>query len=127
MSELEYKLIEFLKSNSLFDFELILSEMYKKNLMSFISFIHQISEGYGLVTSEETGFALENDYDFPDEFCSIDFFVGGYESSSISIPVFIRTLESLCEIYISFHPEDKFILSNYLNKIRLKYQNLSSS
>ncbi|STY88597.1 hypothetical protein [Moraxella bovis] len=123
MSELEYRLREFLKANGFFDFELILSEMYKKNLMSFVSFVHQISEGYGLITSEETGFGLENDYDFPDEFSSIDFFIGGCESSSMSFLEFIGALEGLCDIYIFFHPEDNDIIKKHLNAIRLKYQN----
>ena len=122
MDELKFEFQVFLESQNLDDFSLILLEMLDKNMMDFVSFMHQVSTGHGLVTSEETGFGLENDYDFSNEFCSIDFFVRGFESSSIDVSKFIYILDNLCNIYLSYHPIDYNILSGYLYKIRLRYQ-----
>lgn len=103
------------------DLLFILCEIHEKNIMKFSYFLKQISCGFGVVVSEETGFGLEENYDNPEELDEIIFFIGGYESSTISKKKFCDILKGLSDIYILYSPKEKEIIYKYINDIFKRY------
>lgn len=111
----------YLSQENGYDLFFIISEMKQKNIMSFPNFLKQISCGFGLVTSEETGFGLENDYDNPNDFEEIIFFIGGHESSVVTKNKFCELLKVLSQIYLTYYPNESIIINKYILDIYQKY------
>lgn len=111
----------YLSQENCYDLFFIISEMKQKNIMSFPNFLKEISCGFGIVTSEETGFGLENDYDNPNDFEEIIFFIGGYESSVVKTNKFCDLLKVLSQMYLAYYPNESIMINKYILDIYQKY------
>ncbi len=106
-------------SNS--DLFIILSETLLTNRLSYLNILKNISEGYGVTSSEGNGFGLDQNWDFSEDFNEVTFFFGEMESSSISPADFINQLLAISEYYILDRPDDKDKVYSYLHKIKKRY------
>ncbi|WP_153711828.1 hypothetical protein [Eikenella corrodens] len=90
----------------------------------FIQMLNLSSNGYGIFISEYMGFSLDMDWDYPDQFDKVFFFMGdmnGNESSSIPFDTYIELIKALSISYIMENPTKKEEINFYLNKIINRY------
>ena len=70
------------------------------------------------------GFSLDMDWDYPDQFDKVFFFIGdmnGNESSSMTFDTYIKLIKALSISYIMENPTKKETINFYLNKIINRY------
>ncbi|ENV63673.1 hypothetical protein F4U02_09910 [Acinetobacter haemolyticus] len=107
--------------NGYHDLYHILKETISTNKMNYLNILFHISNGYGITSSEGCGFGLEQDYDHPEEFINIQFFMGDMQSSTMELCNFFETLVKTSECYLDTYPTDKKKIHEYIDKIRQKY------
>ena len=112
----------YLIENEAQDLYFIIHEALEKNKLSFLNILLSISDGEGVTSSENNGFGLDQDWDFPEDFDHVAFFIGGYESSRLSIKEFIDSISFIADKYVLQHPEDKEKVEKYLSKLFLRYK-----
>lgn len=103
------------------DLYYILDTMYKEHKMNFLQFIYDASRGIGCVVHEGLEYALDQDFDTPEEFNGASFLVGDYESSIISPQHFVELMQMISDNYIEAHPNDKNSIEFYMSKLRERY------
>jgi hypothetical protein len=91
------------------------------NQMKYLSFLKMISEGDGFFPNEGTGFTLDNGWDDPSDFKEVIFYLGEYESSTLSPQHFVELMQIISNSYIETHPKDKDSIEFYMNKLRERY------
>lgn len=89
--------------------------------MSYISFVKMASEGSVFFPSEGTGYSLDEDWDDPSEFVEVIFFLGEYESSTITPQHFIKLMQVISDSYVEAYPEDKETVEHYMLRLRERY------
>ena len=90
----------------------------------FIQMLGLSSNGYGIFISEYMGFSLDMDWDYPDQFDKVFFFMGDMnenESSSMTFDTYIKLIKALSISYIMENPTKKETINFYLNKIINRY------
>ncbi len=89
--------------------------------MGYKSFLKMASEGYGYTPSEGFGYALEQDWVIPEEFDEVTFFLGEYETSSISPDEFFNLIKCITDAYDKNHPSDRMITEKYIEQLSERY------
>ncbi|MDH2912034.1 hypothetical protein N7V53_05735 [Kosakonia sp. HypNH10] len=92
------------------------------NKMSYIAFLKRASEGYGCSPSEGCGYALDQDWDIPEDFNEVSFMFGDYESSAISPQKFVELMSFLSRSYIKEYQDDEGLVMIYLTRLHERYQ-----
>lgn len=90
----------------------------------FIKMLDLSSNGYGIFISEYMGFSLDMDWDYPDQFDKVFFFMGDMnenESSSMTFDTYIKLIKALSISYIMENPTKEETINFYLNKIINRY------
>lgn len=93
------------------------------NKMSYIEFLKEASEGYGCSPSEGCGYALDQDWDIPEEFDEVSFMFGDHESSTLSPHKFVALMQVMSDIYINEYPNEKESIEKYMTKLNRRYHN----
>ena len=106
------------------DLYFIICEALENNKLSFLNILLSISEGEGITSSENNGFGLDQDWDFPEDFDHVAFFIGDHESSRLSIEEFIDSISFIADKYVLQHPKDKQKVEKYLSKLFLRYRKI---
>lgn len=103
------------------DLYYLVESLIKKEKMTYRQFVYDAS--YGISNGEDEGFnfALDSDYDDPNDFASVEFYVGGMESTEISVPTFIELIQYLSDNYILDNPTDKISVEKSMLRIRQRY------
>lgn len=70
---------------------------------------------------EGLGYALDQDYDSPDDFKNVDFYVGEMDSSELTPQHFVELMQVISDSYIDAHPKDKASIEHYMSKLRERY------
>jgi len=104
------------------DLYFIICEALENNKLSFLNTLLSISEGEGITSSENNGFGLDQDWDFPEDFDHVAFFIGDQESSRLSIKEFIDSISFIADKYVLQHPKDKEKVERYLSELFLRYK-----
>ena len=79
------------------------------------------SEGSGFFPSEGTGYSLDKDWDDPSEFVEVIFFLGEYESATITPQHFIKLMQVISDSYVEAYPKDKATVEHYMSRLRERY------
>ncbi|MBC9227818.1 hypothetical protein HI850_000560 [bacterium SPL81] len=108
-------------SNRYHDLYYILLEAISNKKMTYLYILKMISTGHGINSSEGTGFCLDQDFDFPEDFCEVEFFIGEMESSTMNIKTFVDIFSNISEDYLLHYPDDKEKVFNYLALIKQRY------
>ncbi|GKX59196.1 hypothetical protein [Leminorella grimontii] len=103
----------------------IIYSTLSKDKMSYISFIKRASEGHGFSPSEGCGYALDQDWDNPEEFDEVSFMFGDYDSSTLSPKRFVELMQVISDAYIDAHPNDKRSVESYMIKLRERYSSFN--
>lgn len=92
------------------------------NKMSYIAFLKRASEGYGCSPSEGCGYALDQNWDIPEDFNEVSFMFGDYESSAISPQKFVELMSFLSRSYVKEYQDDEGLVNIYITKLQERYQ-----
>lgn len=99
----------------------IIFETLENNKMTYPSFLSTASEGHGFSPSEGNGYALDQDWDIPDEFDEVSFMFGDYENSTISPQKFVGLMQVITDNYITEHPEKKEAVERSMMRLKERY------
>lgn len=111
----------YLYENNGGDLFYLLEMMYKMEKMNFRQFIYDASRGIGNVICEGSEYILDMDLDNPSDFQEVSFFIGDYESSTISPKNFVELMQVISKNYIKENPEDKDSVDSSMLKLELHY------
>lgn len=89
--------------------------------MNYKSFLHLASEGHGFFPAEGFGYALDQDWDIPEDFNEVTFFLGEFETLSISPNYFVQLIQYITDAYINAYPNDKILVEQYMFKLKERY------
>lgn len=101
--------------------------MYREQKMNFRQFIYDASRGIGCFVFEGLGYVLDQDIDDPTEFNEVTFFLGDYESLTLSPEKFIELMQVISNSYIDKYPDDKASVKQSLARLKERYQKPSLS
>jgi hypothetical protein len=115
------KIKNYFYDNNVRDLYDIIYLTLSNNQMKYLLFLKMVSEGDGFFPIEGTGFTLDKGWDNPIDFKEVIFYLGEYESSTISPPKFVELMQIISNSYIEAHPKDKDLIEFYMNKLRERY------
>ncbi|MCO7048605.1 hypothetical protein NAG84_01910 [Proteus terrae] len=118
---------QYLLDNDGSDLYCLLEVMYREQKMNFRQFIYDASRGIGCFVSEGLGYVLDQDMDDPTEFKEVTFFLGDYESLTLSPEKFIELMQIISNSYIDKRPYDKVSVKQSLVRLKERYQKPSLS
>ncbi|WP_156183768.1 hypothetical protein [Chromobacterium sp. LK1] len=99
----------------------VLSSVLLEDKMNYLQFLARASEGHGCHVHEGLGYSLDQDWDFPEDFDEVAFFVGYFESSTLKVSEFLLAISCISKAYVERHVEDKQAVERYIGKIRSRY------
>ncbi|WLW64074.1 hypothetical protein RA224_11800 [Achromobacter aegrifaciens] len=85
----------------------VIEASIKGKRTNFPAFIYEASNGFGFCVGEGYFYSLDQDWDDPDAFDMVSFFLGEMETSSISIPDYVFLMKMAAEIYSDYFPADR--------------------
>ncbi|MCZ8383278.1 hypothetical protein ACFWXM_18785 [Achromobacter xylosoxidans] len=74
--------------------------------INFPAFIYDASRGFGFTVSEGFSYSLDQNWDDPESFNEVSFFLGEMETSSISVPDYVSLMKIAADIYSAFFPDE---------------------
>lgn len=99
----------------------IIFETLKNNKMTYPAFLSMASDGHGFASSEGNGYALDQDWDVPDEFDEVCFMFGDYESSTLSPQKFVELMQKITNSYINEYPENIEAIERSMKRLQERY------
>lgn len=99
----------------------IILETLEKNKMTYSTFLSMACEGRGFSPSEGNGYALDQDWDIPNEFDEVSFMFGDYESSTLSPQKFTELMQIITDSYTTEYPEHKETIERSMMKLKERY------
>ncbi|BBR55315.1 MULTISPECIES: hypothetical protein [Pseudomonas] len=73
---------------------------------NFPAFIYDASRGVGFSVSEGFFYSLDQDWDDPEDFNEVSFFLGEVETSSIPVPDYVLLMKVAADVYSAFFPDE---------------------
>lgn len=106
------------------DLYYLVESLIKREKITYRQFLYDAS--YGISNGEDEGFnfALDGDYDDPNDFDSVEFYVGGMESTKMTVSIFIMLIQHLSDNYILDNPTDKISVEKSMLRIKQRYDKL---
>ena len=71
---------------------------------NFPAFIYDASQGVGFSVSEGFFYSLDQDWDDPENFSEVSFFLGEVETSSIPVTDYVSLMKIAADVYSTFFP-----------------------
>ncbi|MDE1483436.1 hypothetical protein [Xenorhabdus bovienii] len=99
----------------------IIHESLLNEKISFPNFLFNASNGHGFSPSEGCGYALDQDWDIPEEFDNVAFFFGDFESSEIPPNQFVMLMQHISDAYINVFPDSKEVIERNMKRLRERY------
>ena len=97
----------------------LLRTLLTEGKMRFPQFISDAAKGHGCTVHEGLSYSLDRDWDSPENFDEVKFFVGDLESSALKIDDFIFLLQTACTAYLAKNPGDHdFVTGNMMHLIK---------
>jgi hypothetical protein len=103
------------------DFLYLLDTMLQEKNIPFMKFLENASNGVGCTVHEGLYYSLDQNWEDPALFDEVTFFVGSYESYSLSIPDYLELLKITTDTYISNVPADANLALMYLAATEERY------
>lgn len=73
---------------------------------NFPAFVYDASHGFGFTVSEGFSYSLDQNWDDPESFNEVSFFLGEMETSSISVSDYVSLMKIAADIYSAFFPDE---------------------
>lgn len=88
---------------------------------NFPAFIYDASHGVGFSVSEGFFYSLDQDWDDPEEFNEVSFFLGEMETSSISVSDYVSLMKIAADVYSNFFPDDRGSVLRSAERLEERY------
>lgn len=111
-------LISGLESRDFYD---LLNEAIVRNRTTFSAFIYDASRGEGVSVGEGYYYALDQEWDDPETFYEVSFYLGEMESSSISVADFVALMDIAADVYARNFPEEKDRVQGSVKRLKERY------
>lgn len=103
------------------DLYYLVESLIKREKITYRQFVYDASHGISNGEDEGFNFALDSDYDDPNDFDSVEFYVGGMESTEVAVPTFIDLMQYLSDSYLIDNPKDKISIEKSMVRIKQRY------
>lgn len=101
-------------------YELIEASITRKRT-NFPAFINEASKGVGFSVGEGHCYSLDQDWDDPEEFNEVSFFLGEVETSSIPVLDYVFLMKIAADVYSDFFPEERDSVLSSAKKLEERY------
>lgn len=101
-------------------YALIEASMVTKKI-DFPAFIYDASHGFGFTVSEGFSYSLDQNWDDPENFNEVSFFVGEMETSSIPVPDYVSLMKNAADIYSAFFPDEGDSVLRSAERLKERY------
>lgn len=105
-------------------YELIAASM-ARGRTNFPAFISDASRGIGFSVSEGFFYSLDQDWDDPESFSEVSFFLGEVETSSIPVPDYVSLMKVAADVYSNFFPDDGGSVLRSVERLEERYSKKS--
>ncbi|CAB3912415.1 hypothetical protein LMG26788_04866 [Achromobacter pulmonis] len=89
--------------------------------IDFPAFIYDASRGFGFTVSEGFSYSLDQNWDDPENFNEVSFFVGEMETSSIPVPDYVSLMKNAADIYSAFFPDEGDSVLRSAERLKERY------
>ncbi len=93
----------------------------RRGKTNFSAFIYDASKGYGFSVGEGYFYCLDQDWDDPEAFSEVSFFLGEVETSSISVQDYVYLMKVAAEVYSAVFPEDRDSVISSARRLEERY------
>lgn len=88
---------------------------------NFPAFIYDASRGVGVSVSEGFFYSLDQDWDDPEDFNEVSFFLGEVETSSLPVPDYVFLMKIAAHVYSTFFPDDGGAVLRSAERLEKRY------
>ncbi|MDM3888409.1 hypothetical protein QSV36_22795 [Pseudomonas sp. BCRC 81390] len=92
---------------------------------NFPAFIYEASKGFGFSVGEGYFYSLDQDWDDPEEFNEVSFFLGEVGTSSIPVFDYVFLMKIAADVYSEFFPEERGGVLNSAKRLKERYSKKS--
>jgi hypothetical protein len=92
---------------------------------NFPAFIYDASQGLGFSVSEGFFYTLDQNWDNPDDFSEVSFFLGEVETSNIPVHDYVALMKIAADVYSTFFPDEGKGVLRSAEKLEQRYSNSS--
>ncbi|WP_272574449.1 hypothetical protein [Providencia sp. PROV259] len=103
------------------DLYYLVESLIKMEKITYRQFLYDASHGISNGEGEGFDFALDGDYDDPNDFNSVEFYVGGLESTEMTVSIFIELMQYISDNYVIDNPTDKISVEKSMLRIKQRY------
>ncbi|WP_432216922.1 hypothetical protein ACREYJ_16045 [Pseudomonas kribbensis] len=105
-------------SDSLYE---LIEAAVSRGKISFPALLHDASKGLGVTVGEGFFYSLDQDWDEPELFDNVSFFLGGVEISSMAIPRFVFLMRVAGNVYSDCFPSERDKICSSLDRLEKRY------
>jgi hypothetical protein len=105
-------------------YELIEASMARGRI-NFPALIYNASRGFGFSVSEGFFYSLDQDWDVPEDFNEVSFFLGEVGTSSIPVPDYVFLMKVAADVYSAFFPDDRGSILRSAERLEERYSKKS--
>lgn len=105
-------------------YELIEASMARRRT-NFPALIYEASRGFGFSVSEGFFYSLDQDWDNPEDFNEVSFFLGEVENSSIPVPDYVSLMKVAANVYSAFFLDDGGSVLRSAERLEERYSKIS--
>ncbi|MFK3790325.1 hypothetical protein ACI2KO_08700 [Pseudomonas piscis] len=99
----------------------VIKSSVDRGRINFPAFIYEASKGFGFSVAEGYFYSLDQDWDDPEEFNEVSFFLGEAETSSMPVAEYVFLMKIAADVYSSFFPEQRDSVLRSANKLEERY------
>jgi len=93
--------------------------------INFPALIYNASRGFGFSVSEGFFYSLDQDWDVPEDFNEVSFFLGEVGTSSIPVPDYVFLMKVAADVYSAFFPDDRGSILRFAERLEERYSKKS--
>ena len=90
-----------------------------------LKFIYEASKGFGFSVGGGYFYSLDQDWDDPEEFNEVSFFLGEVGTSSIPVFDYVFLMKIAADVYSEFFPEERGGVLNSAKRLEERYSKKS--
>lgn len=94
---------------------------------NFPAFIYDASQGVGFSVGEGFFYSLDQDWDDPENFSEVSFFLGEQETSSIPVADYVSLMKVAADVYSAFFPDDRGSVLRSAERLEERYSKIIRS
>ncbi|MDF3845577.1 hypothetical protein P3W55_28050 [Pseudomonas citronellolis] len=99
----------------------IIEASIARKRVNFPAFIYEASKGFGFSAGEGYFYSLDQDWDDPEGFNEVSFFLGEVETSSIPVLDYVFLMKIAADVYSAFFPEESDSVLGSAKRLEERY------